>query len=324
MSWERDPLWTKARLFFEHALDHDRDDPRFGLWCAFGLELLARAAIASVSPTLLAQSDREHRHLLHALGRGDPKLGPQSISASEVFRLCSTLFDQFGAEHTTSALALVNRRNTELHSGESAFAGYTTQHWIPGLYSCCRALVEPLGETLATLLGKDEAAEAAAVLAVMEKEVRERVLNRIARYGEVFNNKPEAERSAAQVAAEAAAQRLAHNRHHRVRCPACSSVATVQGDTLGSSKVEHDAIGAEIVVKQAVAPRRFSCTACNLTLEGYAELAVARVGDQYTRTTRYSPEEYYELINPDDHEEIARIARDHLGFYDPRDEYDNE
>lgn len=53
MSWEREPLWVKSRLFFEHAMAHDRDDPRFGLWCAFGLELLARAAVSSISPTLL-------------------------------------------------------------------------------------------------------------------------------------------------------------------------------------------------------------------------------------------------------------------------------
>src|ERR1700733_8056848 len=39
MSWERDPLWAKARLYFEHAFREPRDDPRFGLWCSLGLEL---------------------------------------------------------------------------------------------------------------------------------------------------------------------------------------------------------------------------------------------------------------------------------------------
>jgi hypothetical protein len=118
-------------------------------------------------------------------------------------------------------------------------------------------------------------------------------------------------------------ERLAHARHHRVPCPACSSVATVQGDTLGPSKIE-DAEG-EIVVRQAVAPRRFACSVCGLKLDGYAELAVAGVGDQYTRTTRYNPEEYYELLSPDDHAEVERIARESLGMFHPDDrEYDNE
>jgi hypothetical protein len=59
-----------------------------------------------------------------------------------------------------------------------------------------------------------------------------------------------------------------------------------------------------------------------LKLEGYAELAAADLGAQYTRTTRYSPEEYYELINPDD---VERVAREDYGMFHPDDrEYDND
>lgn len=324
MSWERDPLWAKARLFFEHALSHDRDDARFGLWCAFGLELLARAAVSSISPALLAEPDREHKNLLHALGRGNPKVGAQSISSSQVFRLCEMLFPAFTANHTTSAVALINRRNAELHTGQSAFDEYTTQQWVPGFYACCKVLAEAMEESLGSLLGETEATEATAVLTVVEKEVRERIRERIAHYKGVFADRPEAERQMARANAEAESERLAHARHHRTRCPACTSTATLQGDALGPSKIEDQ--DGEIVVRQAVAPRRFACTACGLKLEGYAELATAGLGNQYTRTTRYSPDEYYQLISPDDHAELERVARQTLGMYHPEDyeEYDNE
>ena len=100
-------------------------------------------------------------------------------------------------------------------------------------------------------------------------------------------------------------------------------MATLQGDKLGSSRIEDE--DGEIVVKQAVTPRGFACSACGLKLEGYAELAAAGLGDQYTRTTRYLPEEYYELISPDDDDALEQIARDRLGMYHPGDrEYDNE
>lgn len=326
MSWQRDSLWAKARLFFEYAVEHDRDDPRFGLWCALGLELLAKAAVSSVSPTLLAEPDRDHRHLLHALGRGDPKVGPQSLGGTQVFRLCETLFpDTFNAECGRAAVALLNRRNAELHSGESAFVDYTTQHWIAGFYAGCKALVAPLGETLQALLGEEEATEAEHVLATAEKAVLGRVKERIARYRTVFHDRDEAEKQGATSKAAEAAELLAHKRHHKVDCPACSSTALLQGDALGGSRVSHDEDQAEIVVRQAVAPRNFACSACGLKLDGYAELAAAGLGNQYTRTTRYTPEEYYELINPDDDEEIARIASDRLGmFFDESQEYDNE
>jgi Arc/MetJ-type ribon-helix-helix transcriptional regulator len=323
MSWDRDPLWAKARLFFEHALSHDRDDLRFGLWCTFGLEILGRAALSSISPALLAEPDRDHRHLLHILGRGNPKVGPQSIGASQVFKLCETLIANFTAEHTTSAVALLNRRNAELHSGEAAFADYTTQHWISGLYACCKVLAESMNETLETLLGSSEAAEAATVLATTEKAVSQRVRDRIVHYKAVFQDRSDVDRQALRAAAEAEGEKLAHARHHRVKCPACDAIATLQGDALGASKVEDQ--DGEIVVKQAVAPRRFACAACGLKLDGYAELNAAGLASQYTRTTRYSPEEYYELINPDDHAELARIAHEELGMHYPEgDEYDNE
>jgi hypothetical protein len=324
MYWERDPLWAKARLFFEYALACDRDDPRFGLWCAFGLEVLAKAAISTVSPVLIAEPDHDHRHLLHALGLGDPKVDPQSLGAAQSFLLCKKLFSDFTAEHVTAARALVNRRNAELHSGQSAFNDYTTQHWIAGFYGCCRALVVPLQETLESLLGADEAAEADRVLAVNEQEARHRVQERIGRYRGVFADKQEAERDAAAAQAALLGEQLARQQHHRASCPACRSVGTLQGDVLGAAKVEHGDDNVEIVVKQAIAPRKFSCPACGLKLEGYAELAIAGLADQYTRTGRYSPAEYYELIDPEDYDEIAEAA-ERLGFSPPQEqEYDNE
>ena len=36
MSWERDPLWVKAKLYIERGFAFPREDPQFGLWCALG------------------------------------------------------------------------------------------------------------------------------------------------------------------------------------------------------------------------------------------------------------------------------------------------
>ena len=88
MSWERDPLLAKARLFFERAFDESQDDPIFGLWCSLGLELLARPALAAISPTLLAKPDNEHKYLLHALNRGLESTPRISLNAVQVFGLC--------------------------------------------------------------------------------------------------------------------------------------------------------------------------------------------------------------------------------------------
>ena len=40
-------------------------------------------------------------------------------------------------------------------------------------------------------------------------------------------------------------------------------------------------------------PTMFECIACGLKLSGHAELHVAGIGGQFTRSVRYDPMEYY-------------------------------
>lgn len=202
MTWERDPLWAKARFYFEQAFHEPRDDPRFGLWCSLALELLARAALASVSPTLLAEPDRDHRNLLHALNRGSASAPRRSIRASQVFALCHELFDQFSEADLTVAKALVNRRNDELHSGNSAFHEYPSKYWLTGFYRACYSLADAMGESLEGLFGRDEAQAASRILDETKSEVRKLVEDAIAAHRKAFERKSEPDRRAAAEAAE--------------------------------------------------------------------------------------------------------------------------
>lgn len=320
MSWERDPLWAKARLFFERAFNESRDDPAFGLWCSLGLELLARAALASVSPTLLAEPDNDHKHLLHALGRGSDRVPRKSISTAQVFALCRQLFGaSFTEDDFKAAMALVNRRNEELHTGAAAFAEYQPREWLPGFYRVSRNLAEAIGETLDNLFGNEEAEVAQDTLAENENDTRQRVKSAIAAYARVFREKSEVERQAAAERAEKQGAELAYQRHHRVTCPACKCIATVQGKTFGKEHTTHEED--TIKVRQAVYPTSFSCSACGLQLTGYTELNTAGLGGHYTRTMAYTPEEYYGLINPDDFDPTPYIEEYLREQYH---EYDNE
>lgn len=318
MSWERDPLWAKARLFVERAFDESREDPLFGLWCSLGLELLARAAVASVSPTLLAEPDKDQKNLLHALGRGSEKPPRKSIGVTRVFELCQRLFPDFSEEDKTAAVALVNRRNEELHSGGSAFDEYPTRLWLGDFYRICLSLTKVLGEPLEKLFGTDEAEIATQVLKEIQTEVKKRVFGLITSHRKIFELKTAAERQAAAESAKQQGDRLSRERHHRVSCPACGSTATVQGTPFGSERVIHDEDG--IIVKQSVAPRTFQCPACGLKLEGYAELDAAQVGGHYTRTTSVSPEDFYGLINEDDFDPEPYVEK----YLSDLAEYDND
>jgi hypothetical protein len=318
MSWERDPLWAKARLFFERAFDESRESPNFGLLCSFGLELLARSALASISPTLLAEPDRDQKNLLHALNRGSERTPRKSISTVQVFSLCCTLFPNFTKDDFTASMALINRRNEELHSGAAAFAEYPPSQWLGGFYRACTLLSAAMGENLINLFGKEEAKAASEILTENQKEVKKSVEKSIASHREVFAEKSADDRKKAAAEAAKLGEKLAMLQHHRVTCPACKCVATVQGRPFGKEHISNK--DDMIVVRQAVVPTSFACSACELKLEGYAQLDAAGLGGHYQRKTTFSPEEYYGLINPDD---IGSYVEEYLSKLEGE-EYDNE
>lgn len=301
MAWDRDSLWAKATVFFERAFNESKSDPLFGLWAALGLELLARSAIANVSPTLLAEPDKEHKQLLHALGRGSQKIPRKSLASSQIFQLCVTLFEHFTEEQLKICTAMTNRRNEELHSGTSAFSEYPSAQWFSGFCRACKVLCECQGKSLADIFGDDEAEIAYQLLRQERSEVESSVKSSIAAHKKVFEAKSPAEKSAARKAAEKVVRQLSWKGHHKVTCPACSSEASVSGVLYGEQRVSHD--DGEVAVRQPVSPREFECSACGLKLKGYAQLEIVGLGGRHTRTSYYSPAEYFGLEDPKEERE---------------------
>lgn len=314
MSWEKESLWEKSKFFMEKAFSGPLDESDFGLWCSFGLETLARAVVSSVSPALLAEPDREQKNILYALGRPTDRTQPKSLSNSQVFILCQKLFADFTSEHKKSAIALLNRRNEELHTGTAAFEQYPMQQWIVGFYKCCSVLCNEMDEQLATLLGDEQAKIAGQRLRESETEVIQQVKDSIAAHHKVFESYADEEKGEAKQKAEETVKKLIYQhhlyqRHHKVSCPSCSSDAAVAGPAFGLEDVKYTED--KIVTKQLVIPNEFSCTACNLKLSGYAELNIAELGRRYIQTSCISPEDYFGLLNPDDYV-ISDLVEDHL------------
>jgi len=303
MSWEREPLFTKARVYFEKAYDEDKEKSYFGLWCAMGLELLARSALSNISPTLLAEPDKEHQNLLHALNLGSLKTQRKSISTIQVLMLCQTLITDFTEVNFKVSSALINRRNEEVHSGTAAFEEYPTQQWIAGFYKCCKILCEFQGESLNSLFGDEIQKEADLILSDAAEEVVGKTKALIAAHKKVYENKSIESIEILKEDAQKTSDKLAQRGHHRVQCPSCLCTATIIGEPYGKENIEH--IEAQIIVKQSILPTKFQCLACELKLNGYYALSAAGIANYYTRRTKYTPEEYYDMINPNDHEKIA-------------------
>lgn len=294
-AWDPVALYDKAQRYVEQMSEHETDDWRYALWSGLALELLARSALASVSPSLLADTSKSWSSHYHALGFTpvEEKYSPRSIAVSEVLKRLSSIIPTFTKEHESFGILHTGRRNEELHSGELAFDDVKPSSWQPRFYSCCDALLISMSKSLEDFFGSDESRVARALIAADEDKSSKSVTSDIEAHRKVWTSKNTAdqERLTSQAAVWATRQD-----GHRVECPSCHSQALVFGDPVSAPnrKLEHDYIR-EI---QEYLPHHFECIACGLKIHSLAGLAVAKLGDRYKRTQTYDPAEYYSPSDP--------------------------
>lgn len=289
--WSSDGLLTKAQRMFEEMLRHGHEDWRCALWSALALELLGRAALARISPTLLAADSKGGAdNLIYALGLSprSAKFVPRSIDVSTVFDRLHALSPEFTRDLADFSILHMQRRNEELHSGNSSFDGLGPSSWLPKYYRACTVLVESLGQELEFLVGKNEADAAAAMIAASLDESAKSVGKAIHDHKTKWGAKPQAEQ---QVLVDQA--KVWANRYdgHRVICPSCGSVALVTGEPIAPpiKTMEED----YVVATQKHLPSKFECIACGLKISGLPQLAASGLGDTYTTTSAYEVADYY-------------------------------
>lgn len=298
MSWDKDALWSKSKVYVERALAEARDSELFPFWLSLSLELLARAAISSINTVLLAEPSKDDvTSILYALGRPTGKGKVKSIAITSVFKLCRQLITDFTEQELKICNALADLRNEELHSGGLAFTSLPAASWLTHFYQAADALAKVQGHTLEEFLGAEEFAAATAMITADTQAVKAKVQKALHDHKAAFDAKPEAERQRLADASAADATVKAWYGGHHVTCPSCASKTYVTGEpfSLKSPVLEND----EIVVRETMLPTGLACDACGLRLISHAELAEAQLGTQYTRTSRFDPIDFYADGVPD-------------------------
>lgn len=294
MDWSKDSLLSKARIFFSKAFLENRDDIFFGMFCSIGLELLERAAIANIHPTLLADQDDLQRNILYALNKPSGDHEPKSIITTKVITLCEKLIPNFDKDCKSICLAMAKRRNAEAHSGRMAFQEYNSDQWLGELFYVAEILSKNLDITLVDLFNKEIAEEAEITIAKIADDIKNKVLKEISSRKLVYEkdliNKPEEVEEKISVNINYI-EKLSHEGYHKVSCPSCSNSALIFGNkVVKSQKLLHDNY---IEILKYIIPTEFECKICGLRLESYQELKIASLPLHYSRKINYSPAEYY-------------------------------
>jgi hypothetical protein len=288
-TWDEEALFIKAQRYAERMIEEQESDWEHALWSSLCLELLARAALANVSPALLADPENWN-NLYHSLGftPTEAKFAPKSIQISEVIRRLASIFPTFNQELQSFCLIHTGRRNAELHSGDATFDGVARSSWLPRFFQAAEALLATMGLELDHFFGSDEAEVAGKLIAAATDESAKAVRGDVEAHKRVWLAKGDKERATLQEAARVFATRSAG---HRVTCPACGSPALVNGEPIAAPTKRLD--GDLIVESQDHLPTHFQCVACGLKVHGLSRLNVIGFGDRFTNTYSYDAAEYF-------------------------------
>jgi hypothetical protein len=265
----------KAKVFLNRAMDPDpvRSFDEQALWASTALELLGKAALARVSPLLIAEPTEEGVNILIATGLIEGNAKFTSVSASTVFKRCQRAFRPFSA---ADALKFAEARNEYLHGPGLGFVALPPEAWWPRYWALASILVTAQDRDIEELVGPDRLAAVGAYLQLNAKNVEHRTESLIARAAQRI-----AQYRAGTLPARVQMEwqsnpdlSLGLSYSQAETCPACGGTGTLEGEdssdrsyTYEPDDDEYEPISVWATV--TVPADYFSCPTCHLVLDRY-------------------------------------------------------
>jgi hypothetical protein len=327
-AWDADALRAKTRVYFDRAFQHTPEDILFAFWCHMALELLARAAIASVNPALLA-APRKLGALLYGLGIEDAEASEvESATCTQVYELCQRLVPGFGSAERATCEQARSRRNAELHTAAAALEDLP-RGWLGRFFAACRVLARQLGLELDDLIEADHATLLERLIDKDSASVRDAVREAIDAAKHRFAEMSKSERSwrrdatsrrsdplrVSGFSAPAEASQSLPRALRDIPCPACKTSIPLRGEVIAHNPVRIDGDG-QLVETEVALPTLFACPVCRLRLDGVAELAVAGLAEPVTLIDYPDPVEAFGVDLSDYQDEYVKILAEDYAYQD--------
>jgi hypothetical protein len=291
MKWDSNALWLKAKAYISRANEHSHESPDFAFWSSLSLELLARAALTKIHPTLNADP-REDVNLLYACGFAVTQQ-PKSLPVHAVFLRLEKTVEGFGKVQRELCDYVSLLRNEELHTAELAFDNLKASKWLPRFYDVCKILCAHLGKSLEDFVGSQVGPSAQQLIAALDKEVESSVKGKIAAHAKVFSGKPAEEQNKLRTLADARSRILPYSATAR-ECPACKSKGVLRGELIKELKPIYE--NESLLIDDEFLAFEFRCPACDLNLTSPAEIAHTTIEPRFGKRRQT---DLHEMFEPD-------------------------
>jgi hypothetical protein len=265
-------------------MDDDREFEEQTFWAAAGFELLGKAALARVSPILIANPNPDGHSLLVASGLLEVDDKFYTIPAKALWSRCHRAFKPFNEKEAAFISAV---RNDYIHAGAVGKEG-TPESWWPRYWAQVAVLVSHLDMELEELVGDQRLATVTTYLEMNRENLKRRLEALIERARARLAMH---ENGSLSAALERAWESFVHNTMSRstsVECPACGKLGALSGDTVIETRVDEFTsmvVGGEeipdVTVWDIVASDIFTCEHCHLELLDFELLSAANLDETF-------------------------------------------
>lgn len=299
----KEGLLAKSRVYVQRAfrakVANDLDE--YQLWASLALELLGKATLANIHPSLVV--DPNHYESLFAASGINLSTDLKTISAKTLYSRLGHLSKYFDSKVKEFCDAISLRRNAELHSGELPFHQMSLNAWEGRYWQAAEVIASILDFTLEEWIGADEAQAPKELINAIREATIEGAKHRVQKAKEQFLERPKKQRE------EALALSLTRHASHfpklfrylldhewEVQCPACTGRAFLAGAEFEEEIVDTQPgdDGWEEEVETFYSAEEFQCPTCNLHLDSRQEIEAAGLDADHseieTRTRDYEPD----------------------------------
>lgn len=299
----KEGLLAKSQVYIQRAFraKDAGDFDEYQLWASLALELLGKAALAKIHPSLVV--DPNHYESLFAASGFQLSTDIKTIAAGTLYKRLVHLSKYFDQKTKEFCDAISLRRNAELHSGELPFHQMRLDAWEGRYWRAAEIIASMLDSTLEEWIGADLAKAPRKLVAAAAHATLEASRKRLEQAKEHFMALPKKQRE------EALALSMTKLPHHypgifrllgdhtwEATCPACTGRAFLEGLEYGefvSDALPGDAGWEEEVEKQYGA-EEFQCPTCNLHLDSREEIEAAGLTADHSeveiREREYEPD----------------------------------
>ena len=298
-------LFSKSSVFARRCVDaKDRGSlDEYQLWAAAALELLAKAHLASIHPSVVVEPHNDNS-LLEANGISTGT-AVRTISARKAYKLLKHTVTGFSTVVLGYCNRLADRRNAEFHSGEAACSGLDPSSWEGAFWHAADLILDALDMDLRQWLGAQadtpmralkgyrDAEEAAALhkLEVCAQEFKS------GEHGQLKGDKLQALiEKTGKLPIETDEFRYFYDCYWHQTCPACHTFGFAAGSLAWEEQAEDqsDTEPGYELIERGYLPTEFHCLTCGLSLVGELAMRAAGLDDvhveQREREIEYEPE----------------------------------